>query len=338
MLDLRRRQFITLLGGAAAWPLAARAQQPDPVWRIGYLSATETPGEPQAQSRRRIMEQALARLGYVEGRNLVIERRLLSDQVERLNAVAAELAALQPDAIVAVNTPDVEAALSVTRTIPIIFVNPANPIGSGFVASLARPGGNATGMTGFSIDLVGKRLGMLQEIAPSRTRIGFISMRKGLLPALDHVNQAKFDAAAVAAKAFGLTITWHHLSDSGDPGAIFAAIMAAGDQALYVAFDPFTIQSQKDIVDLAIKHKIPTVYEIRDYVISGGLMSYTFLRAHSFERAATFLDKIFKGANPAELPVEQPTRFELVINLKAAKAIDLVVPDKLIALADEVIE
>jgi putative tryptophan/tyrosine transport system substrate-binding protein len=334
---MKRRDFITLLGGTmAAWPLAARAQQPDRVWRIGYLSATETPGEPQAQSRRRIMEQALARLGYVEGRNLVIERRLLSDQVERLNAAAAELAALQPDAIVAVNTPDVEAALSVTRTIPIVFVNPANPIGSGFVASLARPGGNATGITGFSIDLAGKRLGMLQEIAPGRTRIGFISMREGLLPALDQVNQAKFDAATAAAKALGLTVTWYYLSD--DPGAIFAAIMAAREQALYVAFDPFTIQAQKDIVDLAIKHKIPTVYEIRDYVISGGLMSYTFLRAHSFERAATFLDKIFKGANPAELPVEQPTRFELVINLKTAKAIDLAVPDKLIALADEVVE
>jgi putative tryptophan/tyrosine transport system substrate-binding protein len=338
MFDMRRRDVIVLLsGGAAVWPLAAHAQQPDRVWRIGYLSATETPGEPQAQSRRRIMEQALARLGYVEGRNLVIERRLLSDQVERLNAAAAELAALQPDAIVAVNTPDVEAALSVTRTIPIVFVNPANPIGSGFAASLARPGGNATGITGFSIDLVGKRLGILQEIAPGRTRIGFISMRKGLLPALDRVNQAKFDAAAAAAKAFGLTVTWHHLPDSRDPGTI-AAIMAEGDQALYVAFDPLTIQAQKDIVDLAIKHKIPTVYEIRDYVISGGLMSYTFLRAHSFERAATFLDRIFKGANPAELPVEQPTRFELVINLKSAKAIDLAVPDKLIALADEVIE
>jgi ABC-type uncharacterized transport system substrate-binding protein len=159
-----RRDFITLLGGAAAaWPLAASAQQPDRVRRIGYLSATETPGEPQAQSRRRIMEQALARLGYVEGRNLVIERRLLSDQVERLNAAAAELAALQPDAIVAVNTPDVEAALSVTRTIPIVFVNPANPIGSGFVASLARPGGNATGIAGFSIDLAGKRWGCFKK-------------------------------------------------------------------------------------------------------------------------------------------------------------------------------
>ena len=176
---MKRRNFITLFGGLAAWPLAARAQQPGRVWRIGYLSATETPNEPQAQSRRLIMEAALARLGYVEGKNLVIDRRLLSDQVERVNEAAAELAALQPDAIVAVNTPDVAAALSVTKTTPIVFVNPADPIGSGFIASLARPGGNATGTTGLTIDLIGKRLEVLEEIAAGRTRIGFVYRSRG---------------------------------------------------------------------------------------------------------------------------------------------------------------
>ena len=145
--QLKRREFITLLGGAAAWPFAARAQ-PNRTWRIGYLSATETPGEPQAQSRRLIMEAALAQLGYVEGNNLAIDRRLLSERVELVNEAAAELVGLRPDAIVAVNTPDVAAALSVTKTIPIVFVNPADPIGSGFIASLARPGRNATGTTG----------------------------------------------------------------------------------------------------------------------------------------------------------------------------------------------
>ena len=337
---MRRREFISLLGSAAAWPLGARAQKLDRVWRIGYLNATETPGEPQTQSGRLVMEAALAGLGYVEGKNLVIDRRLLSNRVEQVNEAAAELAALQPDAIVAVNTPDVAAAQSVTKIIPIVFVNPADPIGSGFIASLARPGGNATGTTGLTIDLIAKRLEVLQEIAPSHTRIGFVSMQKGISPALDQTNQTKFDVAAVTAKALGMTIAWRPLSDSRDVDvdALFTSILAKGDQALYVVFDPLTIRAQKRIADLAISNKIPAVYEIRDYVISGGLLSYTYLRAQNFERAAVFLDKIFKGANPADLPVEQPTKFELVINRKTAKAIGLGIPDKLLAIADEVIE
>jgi putative tryptophan/tyrosine transport system substrate-binding protein len=337
---MRRREFISLLGSAVAWPLVARAQKLDRVWRIGYLNATETPGEPQTQSGRLIMEAALAGLGYVEGKNLVIDRRLLSNRVEQVNEAAAELAALQPDAIVAVNTPDVAAAQSVTKIIPIVFVNPADPIGSGFIASLARPGGNATGTTGLTIDLIAKRLEVLQDIAASHTRIGFVSMQKGISPALDQTNQTKFDAAAVTAKALGMTIAWRPLSDSRDVDvdALFTSILAKGDQVLYVVFDPLTIRAQKRIADLAISNKIPAVYEIRDYVISGGLLSYTYLRAQNFERAAVFLDKIFKGANPADLPVEQPTKFELVINRKTAKAIGLGIPDKLLAIADEVIE
>ncbi len=337
---MRRREFTSLLGSAVAWPLAARAQKLDRVWRIGYLNATETPGEPQTQSGRLVMEAALAGLGYVEGKNLVIDRRLPSSRVEQVNEAAAELAALQPDAIVAVNTPDVAAAQSVTKIIPIVFVNPADPIGSGFIASLARPGGNATGTTGLTIDLIAKRLEVLQEIAPSHTRIGFVSMQKGISPALDQTNQTKFDAAAVTAKALGMTIAWRPLSDSKDVDvdALFTSILAKGDQALYVVFDPLTIRAQKRIADLAISNKIPAVYDIRDYVISGGLLSYTYLRAQNFERAAVFLDKIFKGANPADLPVEQPTKFELVINRKTAKAIGLGIPDKLLAIADEVIE
>jgi putative tryptophan/tyrosine transport system substrate-binding protein len=336
---MRRREFITLLGGAvAAWPLAARAQQADRVRRIGYLSATDAPGEPQAASRRLIMEAALARLGYVEGNNLVIDRRLLSDQVERVNEAAAELLALQPDVIVAVNTPDVAATLSLTRKIPIVFVNPADPIASGFITSLARPGGNATGTTGLTIDLISKRMEMLRDIAPGHSRLGFISMQKGISPALDRTNQIKFDAATVTARNLGQTIASRPISKSRDVDDLFASIVAGGDQALYVVFDPLTIQAQKRIAELAIAHKIPAVYEIRDYVVSGGLVSYTYLRAHNFERAAVFIDKIFKGANPGDLPVEQPTKFELVINLKTAKALGLDVPWFIQQRADEVIE
>jgi putative ABC transport system substrate-binding protein len=335
---MKRREFVTLIGGFAAWPFAVHAQKSERVWRIGYLSATDSPGEPQAQSRRFKMEAALARLGYVEGQNLAIERRLLSDRVDGVNQAAADLAALHPDAIVAVNTPDVAAALSVTKTIPIIFVNPADPIESGFIASLARPGGNATGTTGMTIDLIGKRLEVLNEIAKRPKRIGFISMQKGISPPLDQTNQSKFDAAAAAAEALGATIAWRALSKSADVDALFASIVAKGDQALYVVFDPLTIRAQKRIADLAISHRIPAVYEIRDYVVSGGLVSYTYDRTHNFERVAAFLDKIFKGAKPAELPVEQPSKFELVINLKAAKALGLSVSPTLIALADEVIE
>ncbi len=334
-----RRTFVGgVAGGVVVWPLAAAAQQPQRVWRIGYLSATEAPGEPQAQSRRLLMEAALARLGYVEGKNLVIERRLLSDRVERVNEAAAELAALQPDAMVAVNTPDVAAALSVTKTIPIVFVNPADPLGSGFIASLARPGGNATGTTGLTIELIGKRLELLKDIAAGHTHIGFISMQKGISAPLDRVNQTKFDTASTRAKALGLTVAWRPLSNSRDVDALFASIVDNGDQALYVVFDPLTIQAQKRIADLAISHKIPAVYEIRDYVVSGGLVSYTYLRARNFERVAVFVDKIFKGANPAELPVEQPTTFELVINLKTAKALGLTIPQSVLLRADEVIE
>ena len=163
-----RREFVTLLGGAAvAGPFAARAQPGERIWRIGYLSATDVPGEPQALSRRLIMEAALAKLGYVEGKNVRIERKLLSDQFERVNAAAAELLALQSDVIVAVNTPDVAAVLSLTRTVPIVFVNPADPLASGFIASLARPGGNATGTTGLTVDLISKRLEVLQETCAS---------------------------------------------------------------------------------------------------------------------------------------------------------------------------
>jgi putative ABC transport system substrate-binding protein len=334
---IRRRQFIAALGSAAAaWPLTVRAQKR--VWRIGYLSATETPGEPQAQSRRSIMEAALARYGYVEGNNLVIERRLLSDRVEQANEAAAELAALHPDAIVAVNTPDVAAALSVTKTIPIVFVNPADPISSGFIASLRRPGGNATGTTGLTIDLISKRLEALHEITAGRTRIGFVAMRKGISPSLDKTNKIKFDTAAATAKALGMTIAWRPLSDSQDVDALFAEVETQGDQVLYVVFDPLTIRAQNRIADLAIIHKIPAVYEIRDYVMSGGLLTYTYLREHNFEQAAIFLDKIFKGASPAELPVEQPTKFELVVNLRTAKAIGLSIPESFLLRADQVID
>jgi putative tryptophan/tyrosine transport system substrate-binding protein len=335
---MTRREFITLLAAAALWPSVARAQQAERIWRICYLSATDAPGEPQAASRRLILEAALARLGYVEGKNLIIDRRLLSDQLERVNEAAAELLALQPDVIVAVNTPDVAATLSLTRKIPIVFVNPADPIASGFIASLARPGGNATGITGLTIELISKRIEVLQDIAPGHSRLGFISMQKGISPALDKTNQIKFDAAAVNAKNLGQTIAWRPLPKSQDVDGLFASIVAERDQALYVVFDPLTIQAQKRIAELAIAHKIPAVYEIRDYVVAGGLVSYTYLRAHNFERVAIFIDKIFKGADPGELPVEQPTKFELVINLKTAKALGLEVPPTVLARADEVIE
>jgi len=178
--------------------------------------------------------------------------------------------------------------------------------------------------TGLTIDLIGKRLEVLKE--------------KGISPSLDQVDQTKFDAAAATAKALGLTIAWRPLPNSRDVDALFASIVGNGDEALYVVFDPLTIREQKRIADLATSNRIPAVYEIRDYVVSGGLISYTYDRSHNFERAAAFLDKIFKGANPAELPVEQPTKFELVINLKTVKALGLDISPTLLARADEVIE
>jgi ABC-type uncharacterized transport system substrate-binding protein len=334
---MTRRDFIVMCALIVA-AARVRAQTSDRVWRLAYLSATETPGEPQAHSHRLITEAALARLGYVEGKNLRIERRLLSDDVERVNEAAAELLALKPDVIIAVNTPDVAAVLSLTRQIPIVFVNPADPVRSGFIASLARPGGNATGTTGLSIELISKRLEVLHEIAPRVRRVGFVSMPEGLSPALDKTNQLKFDAGAATATALGMTIARRSLPKSMDADALSALIAGGGDEALYVVFDPLTIQAQKQIAAVGIAHKIPAVFEIRDYVVSGGLLSYTYLRAQNFERAAVFIDKILKGADPADLPVEQPMKFELVINLKTAKALGLDVPATLLARADEVIE
>jgi putative tryptophan/tyrosine transport system substrate-binding protein len=176
---MRRRQFLAVLGGATAWPLAARAQA-ERVRRIAYLSATETPGDPQAEQRRLVMEEALARLGYIEGKNLVIERRLLSDRIELVNEAAAELLAWRPDVIVAVNTPDVAAVLARTTTIPVVFINPADPLASRFIASLSRPGGNATGTTGLSMELIAKRLEVLHEIMPGGRRLGFVSNGCGI--------------------------------------------------------------------------------------------------------------------------------------------------------------
>ncbi|WP_050426465.1 ABC transporter substrate-binding protein [Bradyrhizobium tropiciagri] len=338
---MRRREFISFLGGvaaAAAGLTATRAQQSARVWRIGYLSSTEGSDEPQAQSRHLVLETALARLGYIEGKNLILERRMLGGQVERSNEAAAELVALRPDLIVAVNTPDVAAAMSMTKTVPIVFVNPADPIGSGFINSLARPLGNATGTTGLTIDLIGKRLEVLQEMVPDLKRIAFVSMEKGLSPSLDRVNQNKFDVATKAAGSLGLTIAWRSLSKSRDVNALFAKVAGEGDQALYVVFDPLTIEVREQIARLAIASKIPTACEIRDYVVSGGLMSYTYDRMSNFERAALFVDKILKGAKPADLPVEQPTKFELVVNRTTAKAIGVAIPPPLLARADEVID
>ena len=336
---MRRREFVGLVGGVvAAWPAAARAQQSAQMRRIAYLSATEAPGDPQAQQRQLLMEEALARLGHVEGKNLVIERRLLSNKIELVNEAAAELLAWRPDVIVAVNTPDVAAVLAQTATIPVVFVSPADPLASGFIASLSRPGGNATGTTGLSMELIAKRLEVLHEMVPGGRRLGFVSMEKGLSPPLDETNQTKFNVSATTAQTLGLTIAWRPLSKSSDVEALFASITSAGDELLYVVFDPLTIQVQKRIAQLALEQKIPAVYEIRDYVVSGGLVSYTYDRAQNFERAAVFLDKILGGAKPADLPVEQPTRFQLVINLKTAKTLGLTIPDKLLAVADEVIE
>ena len=225
-----------------------------------------------------------------------------------------------------------------TKSVPIVFVNPADPIGSGFIASLARPGGNATGTTGLTVELISKRIEILREMVPDRSRVGFIAMEKGISPALDVSNQIKFDAAAAAARGLGMSITWRPLSRLRDVEALFALIRAEQDQLLYVVFDPLTVRTRRRIAELALEYRVPAVYEIRDYVLSGGLLSYTYLRALNFERAADFVDKILKGAKPADLAVEQPTKFELVINLGTAKALGLTVPPTLLVRADEVIE
>jgi putative tryptophan/tyrosine transport system substrate-binding protein len=325
---MRRREFITLLGGAAAaWPLAARAQQAAmPV--IGFLNYTS----PDAfAGRLGGFRQGLKDTGYVEGENVAIEYRWADNQTDRLPALAAELVRRRVAVIVG-NTPAAFAAKAATTTIPIVFIVAEDPVRLGLVASLARPGGNLTGVNFFTGELVAKRLELLRELVPRAARVAVL------------VNPAGPDAETTlkdvepAARAIGLQIPVLNASTSREINAAFATFVRERPDALFVGGDPFFSSRRVQLVHLATLHKVPAIFSNRDYVEAGGLMSYGSNVTDAWRQLGTYAGRILKGAKPADLPVVQASKFQLVINVESARMLGLTVPDKLLAAADEVIE
>jgi putative tryptophan/tyrosine transport system substrate-binding protein len=325
---MRRREFISLLSGAAvAWPVAANAQQAAKIARIGYLSTDLAGGS----GLREAFRQGLRDFGYVEGRNVVIEYRDAEGKLDQLPALAAELVALKADVIVAPTDLATLAAKQATRTIPIVFTLVPDPVGSGLVTSLARPGGNATGLSNLTVNLVGKRLELLTQAVPGVSRVAALWAPGGLD---GHTEKDMLKGVEVAARALGVRLQFVEARGPEDFDRAFSDMISAGASALTVLPSNLLFNERRRLVDLAAKHRLPAVHFARLFVDAGGLMAYGANAANLNRRAATYVDKILKGAKPADLPVEQPTKFELVINLKTAKALGLEVPPLLIAQAE----
>jgi putative ABC transport system substrate-binding protein len=329
---MTRRDFITLLGGAAvsfAWPLPARAQPTAKVWRIGVL---ETVPAALNVANFEAFKRGLRELGYVEGRNYLIEYRSADGRGERFAGLAAELVALPVDIIVTRGTPAALAAKDATARIPVVMAAIGEPLGTGVVARLAQPGGNITGLSAFTTELSGKRVELLKETIPGVARAGFVSnMGNPVIP-------LQWEATRSAAKLLGIDVELLDVRADNDIARAFDAATRLRLGALLVGVDGLTQAHHQLIVDQAAQLKIPAIYAAREFVEAGGLMAYNASYSHLYYRAAGLVDKILKGARPGDLPVEQPTKFELLINLKAAKALGLDVPQMLLARADEVIE
>ena len=329
MLNIRRRDFITLLGGAAAaCPFAGRAQQPSKLPTIGYLGSQTlaTHADWHAAFLQRLRE-----LGWIDGRNLVIEYRWAEGSGDRAAKLAAEFVKLRVDAIVTYANPMVLAAKQATSIIPIIFAGAADPVGTGLVASLARPGGNVTGLSSENTDLTSKRLELLREIVPSLRRVAIMANISNPASVLD-MNEAKS-----AAHALGLDVIALEVERAPDIVRAFDQINGRAE-GLYVCVDTLLFSNRVRINTLALAARLPTMLSTHEQVAEGGLMSYAANYPHLFRRAGDYLDKILRGARPADIPVEQPTKFDLFINLTTAKALDLKVPLPLLATANEVIE
>jgi putative ABC transport system substrate-binding protein len=330
---MKRREFLGALGGAAVgWPLAARAQRPGKIPRIGYLSpASASTGAGLA--RDEAFREGLRELGYVEGKNIVIEHRFADGRFDRLADLAAELVRLEVDVIVAVVTQASLAAKQATSTIPIVMVGVSDPLGSGLVASLARPGGNVTGTSSMTAEVAGKSLELLKEAAPAVSRVAVLWNPDNAIFQAQMLRQTQLAAAMLGVEL--RTVAARH---GDDLEGAFGAIAAESVGALLVLADPTLAIHRKRIVDFADKSRLPAMYGMKDYAAAGGLMTYAPNLTDQFRRAAAHTDKILKGAKPADIPVEQPTAFELVINLEAAKALRLTMPPTLVGRADEVIE
>jgi len=330
---MQRREFITLLGGAAvAWPRAARAQQADRMRRVGVL-VSRIADDPEEQARLAAFVQGLQELGWTEGRNVRIDYRWAAGDADRSRTYAAELVALAPDVIVAAGSQSVAALEQTTRTVPIVFASVVDPVGAGYVTRLARPGGNATGFTAFEYSLSGKWLELFKEIAPNLTRIAILRD-----PALAAGIGQFAVIQAMAPPSFGVELSPIDVRDAGEIERDVAAFAGETKGGLIVTGSSGAAVHRELIIMLAARHRLPAVYPFRNYVTSGGLISYGPDPTDQFRRAAGYVDRILKGEKAADLPVQAPTKYELVINLKTAKALGLTVPPSLLARADEVIE
>jgi putative ABC transport system substrate-binding protein len=329
---VRRREFITLLGGAAAaWPLAARAQQSEQVRRVGMLIG-QAADDADGKARLAAFVQGLQQLGWTDGRNVRIDTRWGGGDADRMRRYAAELVALAPDVILAGGTAAVGILLQATRTVPVVFASVADPVGAGYVDSVARPGGNATGFLLFEYGTSGKWLELLKEIAPGVTRVAII--RDAAIAA----GIGQLGAIQSVAPSFGVELTPLNIRDAAEIERAVTVFAKSSKGGLILTGSSLALVHRDLIITLAARHKLPAVYNSRLYVASGGLISYGPEFTDQYRQAAGYVDRILKGAKPADLPVQAPTKYELVINLKTAKALDLEVPPTLLARADEVIE
>ena len=329
---MRRREFITLLGGAAAaWPVVARAQQPTGMRRIGVL-LNFAADDPEAQAQNLAFVQGLQQLGWTDGRNVRIETRWTAGDAARTRKYAAELVELEPDVVLAEGTTVLASLLQATRRVPIVFLQVTDPVGGGFVASLARPDGNATGFTQFEYSMSGKWLELLKEIAPNVIRAAVLrnpTISSGI---------GQFGAIQSVAPSLGVELRPIDVRDAGAIERGVAEFAGVSNGGLIVTSGGLTNLHRELIITLAARHKLPTVYAHRFFVTAGGLMSYGPDLVDQFRQAAAYVDRILKGEKPADLPVQAPTKYELVINLKTAKALGLDVPLQLQQRADELIE
>jgi putative ABC transport system substrate-binding protein len=330
---MRRREFITLLGSAAAaWPIAARAQQPERMRRIGVLTGGTAADSPDGQANIAAFLQGLQQLGWTDGRNMRIEHRWGAGNADNIRKYAAELAALASDVILAGGTSALTSLLQATRTVPIVFVSVADPVGAGFVDSMSRPGGNATGFMQFEYSLSGKWLELLKQVAPGVTRAAVLRD-----PAIT-AGIGQFAIIQSVAPSIGVEVSPVNVRDAGEIERAVTAFARFANGGLIVTASALSVAHRELIIALAARHKLPAVYYRRYFVASGGLMSYGYDLVDHYRRAAGYVDRILRGEKPADLPVQAPTKYELVINLKTAKALGLDVPATVLARADEVIE
>ena len=327
---MRRREFLGILGGAAAWPVASKAQQVERVRRVGVFNILGS-DDPEGQARRAVFEQTLEQLGWTVGRDLKIETRQIGADLDGLRRYAAELVALSPDVIFSIGSLPVAALQQATRTIPIVFMNATDPVGAGLVESMAHPGGNITGFSNFEYSMSGKWAELLKQIAPNVTRA---------LVLRDPTSAAgigQFGAVRSVAQSLGVELTPVNVRDTDEIERNVAAFARSGNGGMIVTVGGAAAHRGL-MISLAARHKLPSVYPYRYYAVDGGLISYGPNTHDPVRRAAGYVDRILKGEKPADMPVQAPTKFEMVINLKTAKALGLTVPPSLLATANEVIE